>query len=181
MGVESTTTKLGLSKFNRGNPVRDIVLGSNMDLIDAEFVDVAADIDALETAYEADEKMVKGDLSAGLTNEISFAWQNPESVAILANQVILNITTVGGTGSSVMDVGVGSGPTETGDTILDGIDINADAVYSSLSAGVSGSNATENSHRVDANGGANDYITGKILVADASGLVGRYAIKYMKV
>jgi hypothetical protein len=181
MGVESTTTLLGLSKFNRGNPVRDIDIGTNMDLIDAECVSLEADISALETSYEADEKMVQGSLTAGSSGDISFYWQNPEAVGILVNQVIVDVTAVGGTGTSEMNVGVTTGASGTGDTLLDGIDLNADAVYSSLCAAGSGTNATENTHRMDAKAGTNDYITGKILTADASLLVGKYYIKYMKV
>lgn len=35
--VKSTTTNLGLVKYTRGHPVRDVDLGDNMDLIDAAY------------------------------------------------------------------------------------------------------------------------------------------------
>lgn len=167
MSVKSITPNLGLTKFSRGHPVEDIDLAANMDIIDAEFV--------------KNIRVIKGDLAAGLANAIAFAWQNPESVAIHVLQVVVDVKTAGGAATSVLDAGVATSATGTGDTVLDGIDLNADAIYSSLSAGVSGTNATENVHRVDENGGTNDYVTGKILVADASLLVGKYYIYYVTV
>lgn len=146
-------------------------LTSELALIDTE-LDTLAAVDAAEI------KVVKGSLAAGNANAFAFAWQNTESVGIHVLQVVVDVTTVGGTATSVLDVGVATSATGTGDTILDGIDINADAIYSSLSAGVSGTNATENAHRVDANAGTNDHVTGKILVANAASLVGKYYIYY---
>ena len=174
MSVKSTTTKLGLSKFSRGISVRDTDLADNMDLIDAEFVDI-------ESTFEGGIKVAKGDLTPGLVNTIAFAWQNPESVAIHVLQVVIDVTTAGGTATAVLNVDVVANATATGDTILDGIDLDADAIYSSISAGVSGTNATENAHRADAKAGTNDHVTGKILVEAASALAGKYYIYYVKV
>lgn len=142
---------------------------------------ICTEFAAVETELNASVKVVKGALTAGVADAFAFAWQNPEAVAIHVLQVVVDVTTAGGTGSSVIDVGVATSATGTGDTILDGIDANADAAYSSLSAGVSGTNATENAHRVDANAGTNDHVTGKILVANASSLVGKYYIYYVTV
>lgn len=146
-------------------------LTSELALIDAE-------LDALAAVDAGEIKVVKGSLTAGAANAFAFAWQNPEAVGIHVNQVVLDITTAGGTATAVIDVGVASSATGTGDTIIDGADANATAVYSSLSAGVSGTNATENVHKVDELGGTNDYVTGKILVEAASSLVGKYYIYY---
>lgn len=148
--------------------------GSLAEKITNEFTSV-------QTAMNSVVKVVKGDLTAGAANAFAFAWQNPEESKILVQQVIVDVTTAGGTASSVLDVGVASGATGTADTILDGIDLNSASVYSSLSATVSGTNATENVHKVDENGGTNDYITGKILVEAASSLVGKYYIFYVTV
>lgn len=139
---------------------------------------ITSELADIDTELNGGIKVAKGDLTAGIANAIAFAWQNPESTGIHVLQVVVDVTTVGGTGSSVLDVGVATGATGTADTIIDGVNLNADAVYSSLSAGVSGTNATENVHRVDANSGTNDYVTGKILVANASNLVGKYYIYY---
>ena len=152
--------------------------GSLSTKITSELALIDTELDALAAVDAAEIKVVKGALAAGSANAFLFAWQNPEAVAIHVLHVVVDVTTAGGTGSSVGDVGVATSATGTGDTILDGIDLNADATYSSLSAGVSGTNATENVHRVDANAGTNDHVTGKILVANATSLVGKYYIYY---
>lgn len=154
------------------------VKGTLAKKITDELALIDTELDALAAVDAGEIKVVKGALTAGIANAIAFAWQNPESVAIHVLQVVVDVTTVGGTGTAVMDVDVVANATATGDTILDGIDLNADAAYSSLSAGVSGTNATENVHRCDANGGTNDHITGKILVETAANMVGKYYIYY---
>ena len=154
------------------------VKGTLTEKITDELALIDTELDALAAVDAGEIKVVKGALAAGNADAFMFAWQNPEAVAIHVLQVVVDVTTAGGTGSSVGDVGVATSATGTGDTILDGIDLNADAAYSSLSAGVSGTNATENVHRVDANAGTNDYVTGKILVANATSLVGKYYIYY---
>ncbi len=173
-GVTALTTYLGLTKFLRGNAVKDTDLGDNLDAIDAE-------LSRLNDADSAGIKVLKGDLTAGIADAFAFAVQNPESVACHVLQIVIDITTAGGTATAVLDVDVVASATDTGDTILDGLDLNADAIYSSLSAGVSGTNADENAHRWDAAEGANDYITGKILVETAALMVGTYTIYYVKV
>lgn len=152
--------------------------GTPAEKITTELALIDTELDALAAVDAAEIKVVKGALTAGIANAIAFAWQNPEAVAIHVLQVVVDVTTVGGTATAVMNVDVVANATSTGDTILDGIDLNADAVYSSLSAGVSGTNATENVHRCDEKDGTNDYITGKILVETAASMVGKYYIYY---
>lgn len=154
------------------------VKGTLAKKITDELTLIDTELDALAAVDAAEIKVMKGALTAGIANAIAFAWQNPEAVKIHVLQVVVDVTTAGGTGTAVMDVDVVANATATGDTILDGIDLNADAVYSSLSAGVSGTNATENVHRCDENGGTNDFITGKILVETAANMVGKYYIYY---
>jgi len=120
------------------------------------------------------QKVAKVALAAGNANAISFAWQNPESTAIVVTRVELDVTTAGGTATSVMDIGVVAGATDTADTLIDGADINAVAAYGSP-YGTDGKAVG----RMDANGGTNDYITGKILVANAASLVGNAYIHYI--
>lgn len=159
-----------------GSPMKKVA--SENALIDTELDTLTSSITALEAVDAAEIKVIHGDLASGNADAFAFAVQNPSAVAAHILQVVVDVTTAGGTGSSVGDVGVATSATGTGDTILDGIDLNADATYSSLSAGVSGTNATENVHRWDAAGGTNDYITGKILVANAASLAGTYTIYY---
>lgn len=174
MGVSETTTNYALTKFTRGHSVLDTDIGLNMDIIDAA-------LKAIDDVNDASVKVVKDALSAGAADAFAFTWENPESVAIHVLQVVVETTTAGGTGSSVLNVGPATTATGTADTILDGADLNATAIYSSLSAGVSGTNATENVHKLDENGGTTAFLTGKILVANASLLVGKYYIYYVTV
>jgi len=166
-----TYTAKTVKEFRQEKGTLTKKITSELALIDTE-------LDALAAVDAAEIKVVKGTLTAGNANAFAFAWQNPESVKIHVLQVVVDVTTAGGSATSVIDVGVATSATGTGDTILDGIDANADAIYSSLSAGVSGTNATENAHRVDENAGTNDYVTSKILVANAASLVGKYYIYY---
>lgn len=126
-----------------------------------------------------DISVASGALTAGLANAFAFAWQNPHNYAIMAREVVIDRTTAGGTATSVLDVAVVADATSTGDTIIDGLDLNATGVANNIIN--FGTNGTKLPHKVDANGGTNDFITGKILVANASALVGKYYIFYTKV
>jgi len=169
-GVESLTTFLSLIKSNLGHSVRDDHLASNLDLIDAGFLELDDGV-----------KIIKGDLTAGIANSIAMAVQNPESVDCHILQVVIEVNTAGGTATAVLDVDVVASATATSDTILDGIDLDSAAISSSLNVSDSGTNGNEEVHLWNANGGANDYITGKVLVETAANLVGKYYIYYTKV
>jgi|GEM_PF-3104290 len=167
MSVKSTTDNLGLIKYSRGHSVRDTDLATNMDAIDA--------------AYQCGVKVAKGDITGGAANAFAFAWNNPESTAILVQKVIIDITTAGGTATSVMDVGVAASATGTDDTIFDGIDLNSTGISVNTNVSDTGTNGDEKVHKVDENGGTNDWITGKILVEKCDNLVGKYYIEYVTV
>ncbi len=111
-----------------------------------------------------------GVLTAGLANAFGFYWQNPHAYAIIVYEVWVDVTTAGGTATSVMDVGSAANASTHSDDLLQLIDLNAVQFYVSSGA-----------VKLDANGGATDYITGQILVANASGLVGKWYIKYRAV
>ena len=115
-------------------------------------------------------------LAAGNANAFAFAVQNPEGVDCIVTNVIVDITTAGGTASSVLDVDVAAGATSTGDSIIDGLDLNATGVADRHDdAGSNGGEAL----KWDKNGGTNDYLTGKILVQNAASLVGTVIIEYV--
>jgi hypothetical protein len=118
-----------------------------------------------------------GSLTAGNANAFAIAWQNPEAQAVLATQFLVEVTTVGGTGGSLLDVGPAANGTTHSDTFIDGVDINALAVYDSRNDTDNGANGVNKPILVDANGGATDYITGQILVANAANLVGKFYIE----
>ena len=95
-------------------------------------------------------------LASGNANAFAFAVQNPEAVDCIVTNVIVDITTSGGTASSVLDVDVAADATSTGDSIIDGLDLNATGVADRHDdAGTNGGEAL----KWDKNGGANDYVT----------------------
>jgi hypothetical protein len=66
--------------------------------------------------------------------------------------------------------------TSTGDSIIDGLDLNATGVADRHDdAGSNGGEAL----KWEKNGGTNDYITGKILVQNAASLAGTVIIEYV--
>ena len=142
---------------------------------------ITTELGLIDTEINANVKVAKGSLTADVSGNMAFTWQNPESVEILIHTVIIDVTTAGGTGSSVLDVDVVANATSTADTILDGVDLNSAAVSISNNVSDSGTSGDEKVHKADENGGTNDYVTGKILVADASALVGKYYIHYTTV
>jgi hypothetical protein len=131
-----------------------------------------------ETRLRDIGEWIEVDLTAGAANAFAVALQNPYTVNLLITEIIIRITTAGGTGSSVLDVDVAADATSTGDTIFDGIDLNASApaIYSSHNVADTGTNGNEKPHLWEAAGGTNDYLTAKILVQNASTLVGKMYI-----
>ena len=112
--------------------------------------------------------LVSGALTAGNTNAYAFNWQNPNAFAIIILELMVDVTTAGGTASSVIDCGSAANTGAPGDDLINGAAI--DTIGTSLST------ARIN---VAANGGVVDWITGQILVANSAGLVGKYYIRYI--
>ena len=122
------------------------------------------------------KRYIVQDLASGNANAFAFAVQNPEGVDCVVTNVIVDITTAGGTASSVLDVDVVADATSTGDTIIDGLDLNAAGVADRHDN--AGSNGGE-PKKWDKNGGSNDYVTGKILAQNAASLAGKVIIEYV--
>ena len=122
------------------------------------------------------KRYIVEDLASGSANAFAFAVQNPEGVDCVVTNVIVDITTAGGTASSVLDVDVVADATSTGDTIIDGLDLNATGVADRHDD--AGSNGGE-PKKWDKNGGSNDYVTGKILAQNAASLAGKVIIEYV--
>lgn len=126
-------------------------------------------------AYVAKRYIVEA-LTAGNANAFAFAVQNPEGVDYVITNVVVDVTTAGGTGSSVLDVDVAANATSTGDSIVDGLDINQTGTFDRhKNAGSKGGAPL----KWDKKGGTNDYVTGKILVQNAASLVGTVVIEYV--
>lgn len=149
--------------------------GSLLQKIYTEFGLVKTELDTLAAADAAGLKIAKGSLTPGDAGDFAFTWQNPEASKIIVTRVLINITTAGGTDSSVLDVGVVADAASTANTLIDGLDLNATGIFDNITD--KGENG-KSLQVVDENGGTNDYITGKILVQDAAALAGKYYILY---
>ncbi len=119
-------------------------------------------------------------LTGVAANGFCFTWQNPHEKKIIVTDVIVNITTAGGTATAVMDVDVVASATDTGDDIIDGLDLNSTGTFDGRGA-TSGTNAEEKPQIVDEKGGTNDWITGKCLVEKCDDLAGYVYILYFLV
>ena len=122
------------------------------------------------------KKHIIEDLASGSANAFAFAVQNPEDVDCIVTNVVVDITTAGGTASSVLDVDVVGDATSTGDDIVDGLDLNAAGTFDRHSSPGTNGGAPV---KWDKKGGTNDYVTGKILAQNASSLVGQVVIEYV--
>lgn len=120
-------------------------------------------------------KVAVGDLAKGNADAYAFAWQNPEAAKILVHRLLVDVTTAGGTGSSVLDAGRAATATTESDDLIDGANLNAVALYDNISDG--GTNG-ESRAKLDEKGGSNDHITGRIKTANAAALAGKYYIYY---
>ena len=127
----------------------------------------------------APAKWLKVALAGGAANAFAVALQNPESVDVIIVRCILDITTAGGTATSVLDVDVVGDATSTGDDIFDGVDADAAGIGDSLNDTDNGTNGEGKSWKWDKNGGTNDYVTAKILTANATNLAGNLYVQYV--
>jgi hypothetical protein len=97
-------------------------------------------------------------------------------VDCVVTNVIVDITTAGGTASSVLDVDVVNGATDTGDDIIDGLDLNATGTSDRVkNGGTNGGKVV----KWDKKGGTNDHVTGKVLAQNAASLAGQVIIEYV--
>lgn len=110
------------------------------------------------------------ELTPGNANSFAFAWQNPELREIMVLELMVDETIAGGTAGSVLDAGVAPDATTHANDLINGADLNTVGIYLSTAR-----------KKIDAYGGANDYITGQILTQNAGNLAGYAYIKYMGV
>ena len=93
---------------------------------------IAGELAKIAASDAAGLKVAKGTLKAGNANTFAFAWENPEASKIIVTRVLINITTAGGTDSSVLDVGVVADAASTADTLIDGLDLNATGIFDNI-------------------------------------------------
>lgn len=152
---------------------QDFESGSELKIAGTQVTATAAQLNSLGTYM----KIAKVAMASGDQNAISFAWQNPEDTAVIVHRVIADVTTAAGA-AATMDIGITTGDDQTADNLLNGFDINDTGVYDNIDD--QGTNG-ESKGRMDKKGETNDYITGKILDANASNLVGNVYIYYSAV
>lgn len=136
------------------------------------------DADTGRAVMPGNRVIAKVALTAGNTNAYAFAWQNPEASKIVVERVLVRLATAGGTATSVLDVGVVANATSTSDTLIDGLDLNTTGLFDNIVDKGTNGKARQ---LVDEKGGTNDYVTGKILVANAAAVVGDVYIVYFTV
>lgn len=125
-------------------------------------------------------KTVSGSLTAGNANAIGFAWHNPESQDILIKKVVIEVTTVGGTVGSHLDVGIAddAAGTNRGTEFFDDLLLNSVQVNDDWKA-ADGGNQTKWVVCQDSVSATDGWVVGQILDANAAGLVGKYYIEYV--
>lgn len=118
-------------------------------------------------------------LASGNTNAFAFAIECPEAVDCVITNAILDITLAGGSATSVLDVDVVASSTDTGDSILDGLDLDTTGTFDRHKDPGGSGGLPVKWDRNTTFGGTNSFVTGKILVANASNLVGKVIIEYV--
>ena len=161
-----------------GTDIASVAVSGDVSLAAGGGVTIASDAVESSMVSPLYMKVATGALSSGNANAFAFAWQNPEDAKILVHRVIIDVTTAGGTGGSVLDVGVVADATSTAADIIDDLDLNATGVTDHLLVAGAGLGGV---HKVDEADGTNDYITGKILTQNAASLEGSYYIMYTEV
>ena len=126
-------------------------------------------------AYVAKRYLV-AELEPGPANSQSFSIRNPENVDCIVTNVIINITSAGGTASSVLDVDVVATGGSNGDGIIDGLNLNEAGVFDRhKNSGANGGAPA----KWDKRGGNDDYLTGTVRSQSASLLAGKVVVEYV--
>ena len=119
-------------------------------------------------------KAAKAPLAQTAGNAGVLSWQNPEPVAVLA-AVVIDVTAAAA--GQTADVGVDNDGAGSSDNLLDGVSLaKIGALSSFANSGTHGAAF----RKVDARGGAHDYITATAS-ADPSALAGNAYVIYVPV
>jgi len=176
--IQGATTGLDPAANVIGITVKGVYFYGNTTNMDTLTDDDSIFADNIGFCGPGEVKTARPKLIAVAQDAISFAWQNPFAEEIIIKRLIVDVTT-GSTAAATMDIGVVNGATDTGDDILDGIDIQNAGIYDSLNDTDNGTNGTGKAIEMSANGGSADYITGKALDASGAGLEGYVYIQYI--
>lgn len=122
--------------------------------------------------------LAEGDLVGAAVNTFAFNWQNPHANPIIVTRLIVDVTTPGATPGALLDAGSAAGTGVHSDNLINGGAIDVAGVLDNF--GDPGGNG-KFKQRLDANGGATDWITGQILIQEAAALAGKFYIEYIEV
>jgi hypothetical protein len=136
---------------------------------------ITTELNAINNSFV---KVDRVSLAGGAADAFAFTWQNPESVGIIVEKVIVNVTTAGGTATAVLNVGTAADATTGSDNLIAGADANAAAAYDNITDGGTNGKTVQ---VMDAAGGTTDYITGQIKTEEAGDLAGYAYIFYIPV
>jgi hypothetical protein len=160
-------------------------------LDDAAAPDDNTDVNASVTAHGLCPKLgttnspgsmvSSGTLTAGNANAIAFGWHNPLAVDIFITKVVVEVTTPGGTGGSLLRVGISddTNGTNIGEEFFPatGLTLNTAAVYDSWNSDDTGAQVKFITCQ-DSASATDGWICGKILTQNAASLAGKYYIYY---
>ncbi|MBA7650975.1 hypothetical protein ES703_58790 [subsurface metagenome] len=118
------------------------------------------------------------DLAGGAMGAFSFNWQNPHANPLIITRVIVDETVAGGVATALLDIGTAANTGVHSDNLIDGCDPDVVTVYDNF--GDPGANG-KFKQRLDANGGAVDWITCQILLQNEVALDGKFYIEYIEV
>lgn len=127
-------------------------------------------------------------VTAGGTNEftvtvtpIAFSWHNPEAQDIFIKKVVVNITTKGGTATSVIDAGIADDAVYTNGGVEFFDDIDADAAAAVHDSYIAGDGGAQTKWVLcqDSASATDGWVTAKIFTEIADALVGSYYIEYV--
>lgn len=153
--------------------------GTKASIMAAEFAKVKTETDALAAVDAAGLKIARVALAGGNANAFAFAWANPLTSKIIVTKAVVDVTTKSASAGALLDVGPGATATTHSDTLIDGLDI-ATAVICADNVTNKGTNGLSIC-KLDEAGGTTSYITGQILVQNATALAGYAYIFYHKV
>lgn len=168
-----TYTAPGARTFREMKGDLDTKIVGELALIDTEVDGVNTRVNTNIANIELCWKIAVISLTAGNANAIAFSWENPVTGSIIIDKVILNVTTAGGTGGGLLDIGTANDATTGSDNLIDGADANAVAIYDNITdKGTNGKTSA-----VLATG---KFINGQIKAQNAAALVGKVYIIYAK-
>ena len=129
-----------------------------------------------DLSQSSDEKWASGSLSATRTTGGGvFAWQNPESTAVIIDRVIIDVTTAATSTVCTVDIGyTATSATTSDDDLLDGVAFTSAGVYdNTVNIGTNGKGVQK--------AAAGKWVTATEKTGDVTGLAGKFYLHYRRI